>query len=179
MKRTSGFTLIELLVTITVLSVLISAAVPSFKTTIQNGRLVGQANDFLGAMLYARTEAISLNRNIKICASSDQAACSANPAGWNQGWIITTLKTDGSIDSVLRVHDVLEGNNTLTNDQNVTNLVFGAGKGMPVSSVTTNFSLCDSRGASFGRSISVNAVGETKVSRTVGKKLDTTTTITC
>ncbi|HEX7964778.1 MAG TPA: GspH/FimT family pseudopilin [Gammaproteobacteria bacterium] len=177
MKRTAGFTLIELLVTITVVAVLISAAVPSFKTTIQNGRITSQTNDFLGALLIARSQAIAINSDVVVCASSDGATC-ANSTDWNVGWLVGP-GTPSAITSVLRVHEALVGNNTLQNDLHAKSVVFTAGSGVPKAGTEINFSLCDSRGEANGRSIYLSFVGEARVSPTAGKQIDNTTDLDC
>ena len=56
--RQRGFTLLELMVTVTVLGVLLGLAVPSFTAAMRNNRIVSQNNEFIGALNYARSEAI-------------------------------------------------------------------------------------------------------------------------
>lgn len=176
MKRISGFTLIELLVTITVVAVLISAAVPSFKTTIQNGRITSQSNDFLGALLIARSQAIAVNSDVVVCPSSDGTTC-ANATDWSVGWLVGTGSL-ASITTVLRVHEALVGGNSLQNDLHAKGVVFTGGSGIPKAG-QINFSLCDSRGEANGRSIYLSPVGEPRVSPTAGKEIDNSTDMDC
>ena len=182
MKSQSGFTLIEALVTVTVAVILAAIAVPSFKLTFQNNRMISQSNDLLGSLIYARSEAIELNQNVTICASSDGATCSTN---WAKGWIVcqdddTTPPgvTDCSgASTVLRAHGALSGNNTLTS-------TFGGKVVFQKSGTTTaagagTFSICDSRGASSGSSLYLTITGLARLSRTPGKQIDGTTNMTC
>lgn len=54
-----GFTLIEALVVLMVLGVLLALAVPSFRDFIETQRLKSAANEMLGDMAYARSEALA------------------------------------------------------------------------------------------------------------------------
>lgn len=180
MTKQAGFTLIELLVTMTVAVVLTAIAVPNFKLTFQNNRMTGQSNDLLGAMLYARSEAIALNTNVTVCSSTDGATCSSS-AAWASGWIAcqdpNTTVTNCSGGTVLRFYPALTGGNTLTSS-------FGASvvfqpSGTLTSGAAGTFSLCDSRGASSGRSISLTATGIARVSTKAGKLIDGATNLTC
>jgi type IV fimbrial biogenesis protein FimT len=114
-----GFSLVELLVTITLLAIVTSLAAPSFKRTIQSGRISSGVNTFLADMRFARSEAIKRGGNVVMCRSDAPEA--ANPvcgagngpgdAGWASGWFIFhDLDGDGIRDvggtpeeSVLRV----------------------------------------------------------------------------
>ncbi len=178
MKRMSGFTLIEALVTMTVVAVLVSAAVPSFKTSIQNGRLVTQANDLLGALLYARSQAVASTGNVVVCTTTDNSSCSS-AGNWANGWLVATTDSSGAIVTVLRVQTALAGNNTLTNDASVKKITFTKGSGIPTAGTNIYFTLCDSRGKTFGRSIYLSQVGEARVSPTVGYKIDSTAIGSC
>jgi type IV fimbrial biogenesis protein FimT len=184
MKKQSGFTLIELLVTLAAAGVLASMAIPSFKTSIQNGRLVTQANDMLASLVYARSMAVTINKNVTVCASTDQATC-AGSAVWAKGWIVcqeldnqVTTVGCASGSSKLRVHDAIAGNNTLTNASNLNSITF-----TPSGALTTGsdlyFDVCDSRGASYGHAIYIYPQGMARVSTTIGKQLKTTVAITC
>ncbi|HSN00539.1 MAG TPA: GspH/FimT family pseudopilin [Rudaea sp.] len=175
MRKQSGFTLIEALVTMTVAVILTAMAAPSFKLTFQNNRMISQSNDLLGALVYARSEAIELNQNVTICASSDGKTCGTS---WAQGWIVCQDDdatppgvTDCSgASTVLRVHGALSGNNTLTS-------TFGGSVVFQKSGTTTatgdgTFSICDSRGAGSGSSLWLTLTGLARLSTTPGKMID-------
>jgi len=53
-----GFTLIELLVTLSVASILLSVAAPSYRGFVQDSLLVAQSNSFSSAIALAKSEAI-------------------------------------------------------------------------------------------------------------------------
>ena len=61
----SGFTLIELLVTVAVIAIVLTIGVPSFQQVIMTNRMATQANDLLGSMNLARSEAVK--RGQRLC----------------------------------------------------------------------------------------------------------------
>ena len=115
MRHQSGFTLIELVVTISVAAILMALAVPSFRSTIQNNRVTGQANEFVTSLTLARSEAIKRGRNATVCISSDGTSCTGS--NWAGGWLVWV---DSNGDGVLgagetvRVHEALPNGSTLT-----------------------------------------------------------------
>lgn len=116
MKKHSGFTLIELMVTLAVAAILITVAVPSLRTIIQNNRITTQTNELVTAFNLARSEAIKRATLISVCASSTGVSCAGN---WEQGWIVfTDPGNDGAVtagtDEILRVWDALTGGTTIT-----------------------------------------------------------------
>lgn len=56
-KDISGVTLMELLVAITILAIVVSAAVPSFQDFIRNNRVIAQSNEISALISFARSEA--------------------------------------------------------------------------------------------------------------------------
>jgi type IV fimbrial biogenesis protein FimT len=93
-----GFTLIELMLAIAVLAVLLGLAVPSFLETVRNNRTISRNNEFIGALNYARSEALKRSDAVSICASDDQATCSG-ATDWTAGWIVfADQDADGDMD---------------------------------------------------------------------------------
>lgn len=69
-----GFTLLELLITIAVLGILLGIAVPSFQSSLTNSRLTTAANDLVGALQAARSEAIKRNATHQFCVDTGTKA---------------------------------------------------------------------------------------------------------
>jgi type IV fimbrial biogenesis protein FimT len=86
MKRNLGFSLIELMVTLAVLVILITIAIPSFTSMIQNNRSATLASSLVTALNIARSEAVKRNALVGLCPSSNGATCMAAP-DWTVGWI--------------------------------------------------------------------------------------------
>ena len=109
MKRDSrGFTLIEMMMSIFVLGILTAIAVPSFIGMSNRNKLTSQANELLGAIQYARTEAIRANGKVTFCgADSATADAEADCAsGDNAYWVV--IGRSGGVEKQLRVFTVKE-----------------------------------------------------------------------
>lgn len=93
----AGFTLIELLIAVLVLAVLVALGVPSMNEFIANQRTTQAANQLLADLAYARTQALVLQRPVRL---------SANAGGWSQGWdVVSDGNVNGAIDGVGRLAD--------------------------------------------------------------------------
>ncbi len=88
-----GVTLIELVVTISILAILMMIAVPSFTNATLSSKLTAFANEIVGSVYLARSEAMKRNAAVTLCMSSDGASC-ATSGSWEQGWIV--LAPDGT-----------------------------------------------------------------------------------
>lgn len=88
-RRSAGFTIVELLFTVVIASILLAVAVPSFRGMMASNRLVTQTNDLIGAMNFARSEAITRNRTITFCRANSGADtdCSVGAGDWGF-WIV-------------------------------------------------------------------------------------------
>jgi type IV fimbrial biogenesis protein FimT len=89
-RKLAGFTIPELMLTIAVAGVLAAIAIPSMRDFNRNARLTSAVNDLLRSTQTARSEAITRQSNVVVCASDDPLA--SEPAcadeGNFTGWIV-------------------------------------------------------------------------------------------
>lgn len=148
-----GFTVLEMLITVSVLSVLVAIAVPSFRTTILNNRRAAVLNEFVVSVNFARATALTRRVPITICRTStpasDSATCADAGNGWETGWMVfVDTNNDGDRNAgeteILRRHEALPAGQTLRGNTNIVNrITFGA------SATTVNngkLAFCDTRG---------------------------------
>ena len=167
-----GFTLIELIITITILAILLTVAIPSFRALIINNRITTQANDFVSDISYARAEAVRRNTRVTVCYSTTGAACTPG-ATWTAGWIIFTDPAVYGVvnagETILRVHGPLTTGATLVNTgfdyfqffpSGIVNGVAGGG----VPGTAGYFTLCQP--GYFGRIFKFNTTGRINISTT-------------
>ena len=108
-----GLTIVEMMVALAVAAILLGVGVPAFNGLVAQRTLTTQANDFLIAVQYARSEASRRGELISVRA---QAAASGNE--WGGGWCVV-IGTDNACnatnDTVLRRFPAI-GPNTLAGD---------------------------------------------------------------
>ncbi|HEY9146629.1 MAG TPA: GspH/FimT family pseudopilin [Thiobacillus sp.] len=154
---TRGFTLIELLVTLAVAVILLTVAVPNYQMFVMNSRMASQANELVGALSLARSEAVKRGAQVSVCASSDGSSCTG---GWQQGWIVR----DAS--GVIRVQPALTGGSTLAAGA-VTTIIYTP-NGRTTLAAATTLTLCPPIPATVkGRAIQVELTGRPYVADAV------------
>ena len=126
--RHYGFTLVELMLVLTVAAVLLALAMPSFRETVIHNRISAASNTFMGAIGYARTEAIRRNVSVTLCKSVNGTVCSTAAAtNWEDGWIaFVDADADGTLDAgetLLRTWPALPDNYTLRSNASFTNFI--------------------------------------------------------
>ena len=100
-RRTRGFTLIELLVVVTVITIMLAIAVPSFTSFISNYRATSAINDVLQGITLARGEALKRGRRVVMLPNGGDAARTPSPTGsWSNGWtVFVDLNNNQTLDS--------------------------------------------------------------------------------
>jgi len=164
LKSTLGFTMVELLVTLAVAAIIVTFAIPNLRTAIQNGRITTITNDFISDVNYARSEALKRGTNVGLCLVADlQTAMQCDGASWaGDRMIFADSNNDGVFtagEMVLRTRERL-ASNTLTTINAPNPLIINSRGLLSNSAVPVNFSLCDSRGPTHGRAITISVTGQ-------------------
>lgn len=173
-----GFTLIELMVAVSVVGVLLSLAAPSFSDLVASNRMSSQANEFMGSLQLARSEAVRRSQPVTLRAADDNyskgwtvfadsngdgsAASATNPA---DGLPIREISTLGG--SVALKRQICTGSPCTfansTTDPGRKFVVFTA-RGAISASTPAYFKICDpSKPLAKGRLLQVNVVGKISV----------------
>jgi type IV fimbrial biogenesis protein FimT len=168
-----GFTLIEFLVTLTILTTTMVLAVPAFQAFVLNARMSAKVNGLVNALNYARSNALSQIISVSLCpfGALNSTTCGAN---WSAGWIVVTQPIIGS--PVLLQSYQSQTNNPVLSAAGVTVITFNT-RGLPNNSI--NFKLCDSRGATYARSVEVLLTGFIQSGAVAGQAVWDGSTLTC
>ncbi|AEQ97004.1 GspH/FimT family pseudopilin [Xanthomonas oryzae pv. oryzicola] len=159
-RRSAGFTLVELMITIVVLAILLAIAFPSFRGTLRSNRVASSANETLGLLSVARSEAIRNRRGGGVCGSASGTECDNN---WGAG-MLAWADTDGdgafkTGDTVLRFVAI---DTSLSSTGPSGAVIAFDGRGRRVASTNQQITLqpvtCD--GQALRRTLFVNAAGQ-------------------
>jgi len=174
-RRAGGFTMIELMTAMAIIAVVSAITIPAFTTMLRNGRLTSVANDLLGSLMNARTEAVKRQSQVVLCATADataaQPACSASAS---TGWIVFQ-DTNGNwaVDANEPIIERRPGIDTSIMVRANGNIIaFGpSGFAVPTAVLTPmrNVVFCDSRGivasgsSSTARAVTISVTGRGRV----------------
>lgn len=151
----TGFTLVELIATLTIAAILATVAVPSMSTFLKNNRITSQANEFIIAMNYARSEAIKRGAALSVVAVGGGIGDE-----WGNGWNVV-LVSDGSVQ---KQFSALAGTSTLGSTGAISTFTYAATGRV---NVADTLSLCDDRTAETGRTITVSTTGRVSTTNLV------------
>ena len=160
MNKQHGFTLVELMITLAIATILLTVAVPSFNETIKNNRLITQANELVGTMNLARSEAVKVGRTATVCVSSNQVACTGG-TDWSQGWLMwVDADNDNILDAGEERKVVKALPNSMSYTGNTTQVQYSP---QGAASTIGTFTLCDDRAGETGRRITISNTGRANV----------------
>ncbi len=165
LKNRLGFTLVELMIAITMLGILLAAAMPSFNSMVGDNRINAEANKFIANLNYSRvaasTRATVINLSRKSATSKD----------WTQGWEIytdqdaagntsrtvsdTLLRDVGPLDAGVSVNANTSGNAWIS---------FNTNGMLNENGNTVVIAFCDERGEASGRDITISFTGRVRIS---------------
>lgn len=101
MKKQKGFTLLELVIVVAVVAILTIYAVPSFRASMVNNRLIGETTNLTSVLNLARAEALRRNDYVSICPSSSGTSCSGSD--YAIGSMIFTDTNNTGYDSTSKI----------------------------------------------------------------------------
>lgn len=170
-RKNAGFTLVELMVTLAVAAILLSIAAPSFSNFIQNNRITSATNHLVAHLQYARSEAITKGQAVNLARNT-----SASAKDLSQGW---TLYTDAgsangnsaynaSEDTLLKSFEGYASSNiTLNSDAAGNNWIAFNSRGLLAEGAGNSvfIAICDDRGITQGRLITISPTGRSRVTR--------------
>ena len=86
-----GFSLVELMVTLTVLAMLLTAAIPAIGNWIANARVRSVAEELQNGVRLAQTEAVRRSRQTVFALTNAQPSLTAAPVDDGSNWFVRAL----------------------------------------------------------------------------------------
>jgi len=164
-SKQRGFTLVEISMTLLVAGVMMAIAYPSFVSLTQNQRAVTMANQFIGAIKLARSEAIKRSSTVSLCpANTAQTACGDD---WTQGWLIFVDPDNNGVVANnidrLRVNSQLELGASITPPSGQSFVSFGA-QGFVTNGAGAYTLVADNCEGQHARTVTLSNSGRVEVS---------------
>lgn len=164
-----GVTLLEALVVVAVLGTLAGLAAPAMSALRLRHAMQAQAEDLLGSLMLARSEALKRQERVTVCPLGADAQC-ASDGSWAQGWLVFVDRDAnaqrGPQEEIVQLHGPLPPGLSFTGNGQVDRYVsYGAdGRSKQLSGLflAGTLSLCRS-GAPQGWRLVINALGKPRL----------------
>jgi type IV fimbrial biogenesis protein FimT len=169
-SKAGGFSIIELMIVIAIASVLAATALPALKDWQRNANRTAATTTLLSSLHLARSEAVKRNIRVSMCPSDKptvtDAQCSGNK-DFADGWIVFVDNDEDLEHSSDAKEEVLASVSavntafTILTTKGETGLYYKPNGHMWTSDKndTTDFNVCDDRGAEQGRVVSITKSG--------------------
>jgi type IV fimbrial biogenesis protein FimT len=102
LRRDAGLTLIELMIAIAILGLVVTFALPSYSTWIQNTQVRNAAEAIQNGMRLARTEAVRRNTMVQFVMGAGAA------------WTVNAIDAAGVVAEQIQSHNASDGTSTAT-----------------------------------------------------------------
>ena len=157
------------MVALAVGAIVLTLAIPNFRTLLRNYQVSTQADDFFGSLLTARSEAVKRGAQVVLCAVPDSSVALPNcTAGAANAWMVFLAPTPNTgqpanAAAILELHPNLANGVLLRADS--TKSVTFLSTGFPaVGAHLANVVFCDSRGLlnqtpTTGRAVQLSVTG--------------------
>lgn len=168
MFRERGVSVVELMITLGVATILMSIAVPSFRTISMNSKQAGTVNELVAGLHLARNTAITLNARVGICSSSNGVSCEV--VDWNEGWIAFHDEDNDQVrdadETILATGSEADGI-TIDSSQFPSSFSYRPNGRVMSGTVAINtgeFALCDKRGSAHAKVVILDMSGRPRLS---------------
>ncbi len=168
--RVKGFTLVELVVTVALTAIVLAFAVPAFTELVRSNRLTTQTNEFITALVLARSEAVRRGSPVWVAATGGV---------WTSGWKVMAGsfvegddRDDAATYELIRQFDALTGAGGLASAvSDVKAVVFDANgaaqaykKGAGAGAYLDGACFTLTHGAGYTKTVDVGAIGHVESS---------------
>ncbi|MCU7949586.1 MAG: GspH/FimT family pseudopilin [gamma proteobacterium symbiont of Bathyaustriella thionipta] len=169
------------MVTLVIASIFITLAVPSYQSMIQRNRMTSSMNAFQGALIYAKSEAITRGVSLSICKRDITGTACDSMRNWDDGWlvyregnragnitgngIIDTIAADPvdctaeGDDCILKINDSLDERQMLKGNGHLVNAITFNQQGFLRNNATGTLIFCDARGALDAKAVIISQSG--------------------
>jgi len=160
----NGFTFIELMIVMTMVAVMAAIALPNIGQFIANNRLKSQMYSMLESINIARSEAVKRKVKTVMCRTTNFTACGGTANTWTTGWIVyakgdTADAYNSATDTIIGIGNAADSTVTvMSNGSGDAYLVYKPDGTLDETSQII-YAICDVRGESYGKQISIKLVG--------------------